>query len=164
MIINLRPYRLLHSILIVAFLISFLTGCEIFSQSGSRPEDEWGIKTATGSFSETTFRSDCVYQENSITLSWQINISSGETRPDVTGNGKLTVVCGETSTTSVFIFKGTISEDGNTYTGTVDRTGVDVISGDSFDFSFTNEWRASRSGDYIDGEVNGSGPFTLRLD
>ena len=119
--------------------------------------------TATGQFLLLP-ESNLTYTGNEITLHWNVNWRTGEVKSRVWGEGVWNTVAGNTWCNLALTFEGTISADGQTFTGTIHSIGSQgwEAGGENLDY-YTN-WTATRRGDTIEGLADGlGGPFSLTV-
>jgi hypothetical protein len=111
--------------------------------------------------------------ENSFELKWteqfETDVRSGSgwyiCQPDVTGTGSFSWrdANGPQYETCRYVFTGKISLDGSTLEGTVHVTGEAYSENGPVPEDFLASWRAARSGDYIEGVIEGLLPFKLKV-
>ena len=119
--------------------------------------------TATGQFLYSP-GSVGTYTGNEITLHWNVNWRTGEVQSRVWGEGVWNAVAGTTWSNQDLTFEGTISSDGQTFTGTIHSIGSQGWEGFNENVDYYTNWTATRRGDYIEGLADGlAGPFTLTV-
>ena len=159
-------------LLINLLILPMLLGCwltdVVLGQKPKRPDLEEGgtaFMDATGSFLANTAPGwTYTYSQNTITLSWQVYDAYGQAKPEVVGVGKIKE--SEPSRGCEhdmdLAFTGTVTQDGDDFTGTVHVTGMDSCpDGYSMPIDYTTDWTATRRGDFIEGSVVALGPFRL---
>jgi hypothetical protein len=103
-----------------------------------------------------------------ITLHWNVDERKGETLSKVWGEGSSvfysSVGCPDdqpNTITNQLTFSGTVSSDGITYSGVVNFKSSDLCGLTMS--AYPAGWQAIRVGDYIEGEIDRQGAFSLRV-